>query len=227
MIGLGSPIRSATSCPSTRDCVMVVSAKCASLGTALGPAPADSAAAAVKSPGQPEQPWRPKVGLALLDVWNSLLFYDAALAVAALDDAAAIPPESARGLLQKWVELAPDAAPGLGRKLAALGLSSALSLSPPPPRLAAARPALLAALVAVLGKCRSQDADDGDDDEDDFAVADADDIENSEEEEEEDDDDDDDAEQVDAAALGSGAGQRASAWTAEKGRRRPGGEARF
>jgi len=179
----------------------------ASLGTALGPAPADSAAAAVKSPGQPEQPWRPKVGLALLDVWNSLLFYDAALAVAALDDAAAIPPESARGLLQKWVELAPDAAPGLGRKLAALGLSSALSLSPPPPRLAAARPALLAALVAVLGKCRSQDADDGDDDEDDFAVADADDIENSEEEEEEDDDDDDDAEQVDAAALGSGAGQ--------------------
>ena len=153
----------------------------------------------------PDAVWRPRLGASLLDVWNSLLIYDARLALAALDDGEKITPAQATLLLTKWLELAPECKGTLSRKLAALALSAVLALEPGPPRVAQARLTMLAALVDVVAKIKADERPEGaeeDDDDDELAVASAEDEWVEEDNEDDDDDDDDDREAV-ASGMGS------------------------
>jgi hypothetical protein len=168
----------------------------AALERALGPPRADEIG--TKPDGvvgmSPDAVWRPRLGAALLDVWNSLLIYNPQLALHALDEGKVTPAQT-QLLLTKWLELAPDAKGMLSRKLYALGLSAVLSVEPCPPKVQQARPQMLSALVDVLANMRKNKEDKiyGDKDDDDDAVASAEDewVEDDDDEDEDDDDDDD------------------------------------
>ncbi|KAH8061255.1 hypothetical protein JL721_8916 [Aureococcus anophagefferens] len=137
--------------------------------------------------------YRKSLALALLDVLNSLLFYDPRLVLDGLFDANRVPPRAAELLLTKWLAYAADAKTNLGKKLAALGFAAVLAMEPPHGAVAAALPRVFAANVAALLAIQSDsrdDVDDGDDDDDD-AFDDVDDDDDEPEDADDDDDDDD------------------------------------
>jgi hypothetical protein len=137
--------------------------------------------------------YRKSLALALLDVLNSLLFYDPRLVLDGLFDANRVPPRAAELLLTKWLAYAADVRTNLGKKLAALGFAAVLAMEPPHGAVAAALPRVFAANVAALLAIQSDsrdDVDDGDDDDDD-AFDDVDDDDDEPEDADDDDDDDD------------------------------------
>ena len=137
--------------------------------------------------------YRKSLALALLDVLNSLLFYDPRLVLDGLFDANRVPPRAAELLLTKWLAYAADVKTNLGKKLAALGFAAVLAMEPPHGAVAAALPRVFSSNVAALLAIQSDsrdDVDDGDDDDDD-AFDDVDDDDDEPEDADDDDDDDD------------------------------------